>query len=827
MNLCVELSAFQMIKIGLRWLVVSTILLATNQSLLVVANATLPLAVVRAIYPNEWGISRPSGIAYSTKFGHLFLLDKIRTNPNTATIVTITPHEEFISRVQVDFAVGDPLNMTFDEQRLRLLLLDRQLKKLAQINLDEQGHLNPATLRVVDLSYLYLTNIQGIATDSSGQQLFLLDKAARRIIRVPLTIDLNFPTELITSIDLSGLGAAALHGLTVQPTTGHLFINTPTQQILYEITQDGSIVNTYPTGAVGLNAPQSFVFAPSADLTDDPAILHLFIADSYLPDALAADTDTENQLEIPSLTNRLYLPVITVQSENENSSVVNEKILAARQSGKGRLGEIVEIAFDWVPELVEAAANPPTILNLVQSINTSNFSPPSPDPSGITFLPSLNRLLIADGEVDEIAALFTGANLFDTTRTGNLVRIGSTLVYSKEPTGVAFNTATGHLFIADDDKQEIFEVDPAADGLYGTNDDRVTSFDTAIFSSFDPEGVTYDGDTGALFIIDGINTEVYRVSPGANGRFDGMIAAGGDDLVSNFDVQILNIFDPEGVYYDVSSKHLFLVGNNRTRLYEITTTGALVQLYDTTVANIIKNADITMAPGSNNPNIMNFYLVDRGIDNDVEPTENDGRLYELSQSPINPTPTLTPLPTVTPLPTTKSVCLAATQDTYLVQDAATKNTGSESDLKVKPDTGKERRILIVFDLTALPPSSTVLNATLRLYEDTKKDGQIVYVHRLISAWNELQATWTNSTSGTRWATAGGDFESVPIATFLPNLDNRYRDIPVTSITQNWLSSTVANFGVLLRSTGVNGEVKFKSRNEANTAKRPQLCITYQ
>lgn len=847
MNAFAKLSAYRVATACLRWLVVGPIFLLLSHSAFAVANNPHAINPRRSLYPNEWGVARPAGLAYAARFGYLFLLDKVRADPNRATLVTITPYETFVNRIQLDFAVGDALNIAFDEQQQRLLLLNRQGSKLAQVSLDEQGRVNPATLRVTDLGGVRLTNVQGMAVDGAGQQLFFLEKAARRIVSVPLTAALDVPATAVTTIDLSALGTGALRGLAVHPTTGHLFIGAPAQQMLYEVTQSGAMVNAYTTAALALDDPQAFVFAPSADLTDDPTTMHLFVADSYLPDVQAAELVLGDE---QSAANRVYLPFIMAQGDEAHNQAVNPQAEAAAQAGKGRLGEITEVALAGSPEMVTAAANPPIVLNLVQSVNTSAFSPPSPDPAGIAFIPTLNRLLISDSEVDEMP-IFAGATLFETTFAGALVRTGSTLAYSREATDVAFDPADQHLFIADDDKRKVFEITMGGDGLYGTSDDSVTSFDTAIFNSLDPEGITYDVDTRALFIVDGINTEVYRVSRGPNNRFDGVPAAGGDDIVTNFDVEVLNIFDPEGIHYDSASRHLFLVGNNLTRLYEITTAGAFVQLYDTSAAGIIKNAGVTMAPGSNNPGVLNFYIADRGIDNDIVPTENDGRLHELSLFVNPPTPTNTPLPptstptpvtpatntpasptatppaTATPNPTPTSVCFAASQDTYLVQDAATKNTGTEPDLKVKPDAGKERRILIAFNLTTIPQGSTVLNATLRLYEDTKKDGQTVYLHRLTNGWSETQATWNNRISSTRWNSVGGDFEGTPLTTFLPNLDNRYRDMPVTGITQSWVSGAVPNYGLLLRSTGVNGEVKFKSRNEANTAKRPQLCITYQ
>ncbi len=67
----------------------------------------------------------------------------------------------------------------------------------------------------------------------------------------------------------------------------------------------------------------------------------------------------------------------------------------------------------------------PLTASLVRTVATSTLSPPIPDPSGITYIPSRDRLLIADGEVDEMP-IFQGSNLFEITRAGALQDRGVT-----------------------------------------------------------------------------------------------------------------------------------------------------------------------------------------------------------------------------------------------------------------------------------------------------------------------------------------------------------------------------------------------------------------
>ncbi|TIN81703.1 MAG: RTX toxin, partial [Mesorhizobium sp.] len=53
----------------------------------------------------------------------------------------------------------------------------------------------------------------------------------------------------------------------------------------------------------------------------------------------------------------------------------------------------------------------PTSVTLAHTILTSQWSPPSPDPTDIVYISHLGTLLVADSEVEEMS-IFTGKNLF-------------------------------------------------------------------------------------------------------------------------------------------------------------------------------------------------------------------------------------------------------------------------------------------------------------------------------------------------------------------------------------------------------------------------------
>ena len=274
----------------------------------------------------------------------------------------------------------------------------------------------------------------------------------------------------------------------------------------------------------------------------------------------------------------------------------------------------------------EAPAPASVKATLVNSVETSKYSPPSPDPSGLAYATHLHRLVIVDGEVDEMPSLY-GGNVFFTTLSGSLDFARKTPSYTSEAVGATYNPANKHLFLADDDKKKVFEIDAGTDGDYFTGDDRVTSFDTGPFGNNDPEGLAFDIHQGVLFIADGSGRRVFRVAPGANGVFDG-VAPVGDDQVTSFDTEVHGLKDPEGIAYDSDLRNLYVVGTPRSRVFRISTTGVLLGTIDISATNAVVPAGLEYVPTSAGA-AAGLYIAARGVDNDTDPNENDGKLYQV------------------------------------------------------------------------------------------------------------------------------------------------------------------------------------------------------
>ena len=274
-----------------------------------------------------------------------------------------------------------------------------------------------------------------------------------------------------------------------------------------------------------------------------------------------------------------------------------------------------------VPSAQPAAAA--TKASLVRVTLTSSWPTHSPDPMGLTYNPRTKKLLISDAEVDEIPALWKGKNLFVAKRGGRLMATGTFKKFTHEPEDLAWDNKHQVLFVTDDDLDRVFRVGRGKDKKLGTRDDVVkTVLRTHRFGSFDAEGLAWFGGRKPMLIVsDSTNRRVYKIHRGRDRRFGTR-----DDIVNSFGTQKYGFTTAEDVA--VRGKHLFIVSSRQRFILETTMKGGLIQKIDLTGLGIVSASGITFAPGTDGGR-SRLYLTASGVDNNVNPNENDGRLFEL------------------------------------------------------------------------------------------------------------------------------------------------------------------------------------------------------
>lgn len=291
----------------------------------------------------------------------------------------------------------------------------------------------------------------------------------------------------------------------------------------------------------------------------------------------------------------------------------------------GGRSRLVELVVERESAGGGAAGDPAT---LFATRNLALLNPPAPDSSGIAYNPAEDRLIVTDSEVEEMN-IFQNVNVYELTRTGTLSDTGLTVPWSDEPTGAGFDPETNRLLTSDDDANQITLVTPGTDGRHATADDTIAFFNVNSAGNADAEGVAYDTSRNQVLVVDGVNNQVYKYS--ATGT-----------VVSNFDVGVYGAVDPEGIAWDPLTDHILVLDHKSDTIYVLNNDGTLASMVDIAAANPINAAGLEIAPASDGSGAQHFYIVDRGVDNDGDPNENDGKLYEMippgGGGPINQAP---------------------------------------------------------------------------------------------------------------------------------------------------------------------------------------------
>lgn len=459
--------------------------------------------------------------------------------------------------------ISNPSTLAWDPVRAELAAVDG--KKRVSVRSADLNAKKPATHRA-DIESLRLRDAQGAAFDPKTGAWLILDNSTRAIVRVPSAAGDGKPSR----VSLAKLGPGRLRGLARNPINGLLYVANAERGRIFAVDGAGRIKKTFNIENARIRNLRALVFAPSADRTDRPRTQHLYVADA----------------------------------------------------GGGKLaGRVLELS------LARRAGPAGTVTGtLVRTIHTSQLGTPAPDPAGITYDEAADVLVISDSEVDEMP-IYRGVNLYNVTRTGKLVGTGTTLGFSREPTGVGLDPSNGILYSSDDVKDRVFTRDPGLDRRQGTADDSVTSISTATYGSRDPEGVEFETDSGHLFVCDGSGKEVYRIDP-VNGVF-----GDGNDVTTHFDVGKYGIRNCEGIGSDPQRRTLLVIDDYERKIFELTRSGELVRVISIPLSySNLWLAGVTVAPTSNpndSPKAMSYWVVDRHVDNNANPTENDGRIYEV------------------------------------------------------------------------------------------------------------------------------------------------------------------------------------------------------
>ena len=180
-----------------------------------------------------------------------------------------------------------------------------------------------------------------------------------------------------------------------------------------------------------------------------------------------------------------------------------------------------------------------------------------------------------------------------------------------------------------------------------------------------------------------------------------------------------------------------------------------------------------------------------------------------------------------------------------LREEAPNMTLSESgyiDVGKRSDGGIYRDV-IIFDLSSLNQTDRIEKATLSLFwyypeNQMRLKDTVLEVYKPVK-WCEEHVTWQQKESNNPWKNPGGDWYdrngifqgSVPYATITisgdQTPDNRYYELNVTELMQEYVSGKYENTGFLIKAREEDENyIAFYSSNWQNKNQRPKLTIEY-
>ena len=173
-----------------------------------------------------------------------------------------------------------------------------------------------------------------------------------------------------------------------------------------------------------------------------------------------------------------------------------------------------------------------------------------------------------------------------------------------------------------------------------------------------------------------------------------------------------------------------------------------------------------------------------------------------------------------------TVTLAAAEDSYVDQNIPDTNYGTNTVIRVRSTTignpDHNQRTFARFDTSGIPPSATVVSATLRLFTYQAPTASRSYdASRVTASWGQGSITWNNQP-----AVAGSATSTVATGT----ANDVWLGWDVTADVQAFVNGGQANYGWRIKdqveSNPTDMEARIRSTEYTGTTYDPQLVVTY-
>jgi hypothetical protein len=182
-----------------------------------------------------------------------------------------------------------------------------------------------------------------------------------------------------------------------------------------------------------------------------------------------------------------------------------------------------------------------------------------------------------------------------------------------------------------------------------------------------------------------------------------------------------------------------------------------------------------------------------------------------------------------------------TSDADIDSENPSLNYGQSSDITTFAEPTRDWHGLLRFELSAIPPTATILSAELRLVTSPGNPSvpATVQAFRVLETWDEGThngasgaVSWNERLAGMDWLGAGAEGPSRdPVALF--DMVTTGPDQPVSvmvpvEVVQGWVDGSLLNAGLVLDVIELTPDyVEFEARGASNHDARPALIVSYQ
>ena len=174
---------------------------------------------------------------------------------------------------------------------------------------------------------------------------------------------------------------------------------------------------------------------------------------------------------------------------------------------------------------------------------------------------------------------------------------------------------------------------------------------------------------------------------------------------------------------------------------------------------------------------------------------------------------------------------SGTRDTKIKSDEPSTVFGADPELEVDGDP--DRSVILKWDLSSLPPGSSVLSASITL-EVTNASLDSYEIYEMKQEWVEDEANWSQYRSGSSWQTAGAGGSPDRGADVLGAVNATdtgsitiLLDTTAHRLIEDWIDNPSTNNGFILQDyPNATDGADFNSREVSSANSRPKLTVTY-